>query len=41
MLKKAIATGLVALVGLSGAARADDNPIDTIRSPMRCGTTPA
>lgn len=32
MLKKAIATGLMALVGLAGAARADDNHIDTIRS---------
>ena len=32
MLKKAIATGLVALVGLSGAVRAEDNHIDTIRS---------
>ena len=32
MLKKAIATGLVALAGLSGAAWADDNHIDTIRS---------
>lgn len=32
MLKKAIATGLVALVGLSGTVRAGDNHIDTIRS---------
>ena len=32
MLKKAFATALVALFGLAGAAMAEDNHIDTIRS---------
>ncbi len=32
MLKKAIVTGLLALFGVAGAALADDNHIDTIRS---------
>ena len=32
MLKKAIAMGFAALIGLAGAAKAEDNHIDTIRS---------
>lgn len=32
MLKKAMAMGFAALIGLAGAAKAEDNHIDTIRS---------